>query len=94
MSTHGQSGIKRWAMGSVADKVVRATKRPVALIRAKGARTDLREKGILNKALVPLDGSKESEAVIPFIGELASRLKGRSHSFPGAANGLPGRRYL
>ena len=75
MSTHGQSGIRRWALGSVADKVVRATKRPVALIKAKGARPDVREKGILNKALVPLDGSKESEAVIPYIEELASKLK-------------------
>ncbi len=75
MATHGRSGIGRWTLGSVADKVVRATKRPVALIRAKSARLDVREKGILNKALVPLDGSKEGEAVIPYIEELASRLK-------------------
>ena len=65
MATHGRSGIRRWALGSVADKVVRATKRPVALIRAKDARSDVREKGILNKALILLDGSKEGEAVIP-----------------------------
>jgi len=75
MATHGRSGISRWALGSVADKVVRAAKQPVALIRAKGARNDLREGGILNKVLVPLDGSKESETIIPYIKELASRLK-------------------
>lgn len=75
MATHGQSGIRRWALGSVADKVVRATTRPVALIRAKGARPDVREKGILNKALVPLDGSREGEAAVPYIAELASKLK-------------------
>ena len=74
MATHGQSGIKRWFLGSVADKVVRATKRPVALIRAKGARSDVREKGILRKTLVPLDGSTEGEAVIHYVKELASRL--------------------
>jgi nucleotide-binding universal stress UspA family protein len=74
IATHGQSGIKRWVMGSVADKVVRATTKPVALIRAKGARADVRETGVLNKALVPLDGSKEGEAAIPYIEELASRL--------------------
>ena len=73
MATHGQSGIQRWALGSVADKVVRATDRPVILIRAKSARPDVRVKGLLNKMLVPLDGSKEGEAVIPFIEELASR---------------------
>jgi nucleotide-binding universal stress UspA family protein len=74
MSTHGRSGVSRWALGSVADKVVRGTKQPVALIRAKGARPDVREKDILDKALVPLDGSKESEAVIPYIEELATKL--------------------
>jgi len=75
MATHGRSGVRRWVLGSVADKVVRATKRPVALIRAKDTRPEIREKGILNKVLVPLDGSKESEAVIPYIEELASKLE-------------------
>lgn len=74
MATHGRSGIRRWALGSVADKVLRATKRPVVLIRAKGARPDVREKGVLRKALVPLDGSKESERVVPYIANLASNL--------------------
>ena len=75
MSTHGRTGISRWALGSVADKVARGTKQPVALIRAKGAHPDVREKDILDKAVVPLDGSKESEAVIPYIEELASKLE-------------------
>jgi nucleotide-binding universal stress UspA family protein len=76
MATHGHSGISRWAIGSVADKVVRATSRqPLLLIRAKGAHPDVRAKRILKKALVPLDGSEESEAVIPFIGELALKLQ-------------------
>jgi nucleotide-binding universal stress UspA family protein len=75
MATHGQSGMQRWALGSVADKVVRATTRPVLLIRARGARPDMRAKGVLNKILVPLDGSKESEAIIPFVEELACRLR-------------------
>jgi len=75
MATHGRSGISRWALGSVADKVVRATERPVGLIRAEGTLPDVREKGILNKVLVPLDGSKEGEAVISYVEDLASRLK-------------------
>lgn len=75
MSTHGRSGVKRWTLGSVADKVVRATTRPVALIRARGAHPDVRQKGLLVKALVPLDGSKEGETVLPYIEELASKLK-------------------
>jgi nucleotide-binding universal stress UspA family protein len=75
ISTHGRSGISRLTLGSVADKVVRGTKKPVALIRAKGTRPEVREKDILHKALVPLDGSKASEVVIPYIEDLASKLE-------------------
>jgi nucleotide-binding universal stress UspA family protein len=33
MATHGRSGISRWALGSVADKVLRCSAVPVMLIR-------------------------------------------------------------
>ena len=35
MSTHGRTGPARWLLGSVADRVVRNSKVPVLLIRAK-----------------------------------------------------------
>ena len=35
MSTHGRGGITRWALGSVADKVVQSSSRPVLIIRAR-----------------------------------------------------------
>ena len=34
MSTRGQSGLSRWLMGSVADRVVRGASVPVLLVRA------------------------------------------------------------
>lgn len=34
MSTHGRSGISRWALGSVAERVIRTSTRPVLVIRA------------------------------------------------------------
>jgi nucleotide-binding universal stress UspA family protein len=36
MSTHGRTGPARWLLGSVAERVVRNSKVPVLLIRAKG----------------------------------------------------------
>jgi nucleotide-binding universal stress UspA family protein len=76
MATHGRSGISRWAIGSVADKVVRSTTRqPLLLIRAKGAHPDVRAKRIFKKALLPLDGSTESEAVMPVITTVAASLQ-------------------
>jgi nucleotide-binding universal stress UspA family protein len=66
LSTHGRSGIRMWDMGSVASKVIHAAKVPVWLVPA-----NLREEVIYYKLpkkilLVPLSGSKMSEAVIPY----------------------------
>jgi nucleotide-binding universal stress UspA family protein len=36
MSTHGRSGLSRWILGSVADKVLRGTNLPVLLVRPPG----------------------------------------------------------
>jgi nucleotide-binding universal stress UspA family protein len=38
MSTHGRSGIARWAMGSVADRVARQATVPVMLVSPPGCR--------------------------------------------------------
>lgn len=34
MSTHGRSGISRWALGSVAERVMRTSDKPILVIRA------------------------------------------------------------
>jgi nucleotide-binding universal stress UspA family protein len=73
LSTQGKGGIKRWAMGNVANKVVGATRKQVLLIRARGAQSDV-YKGTLTKVLVPVDGSTESESILHFVNYLASRL--------------------
>ena len=39
MSTRGQSGLSRWLMGSVADRVVRGATVPVLLVRARQEET-------------------------------------------------------
>jgi len=76
MASHGQTGVSRWAVGSVADKVVRAGKtQAVMLIRANESRSDIRDKRLLKKVLVPLDGSFKSESVIPYICTIALKLQ-------------------
>jgi nucleotide-binding universal stress UspA family protein len=37
LATHGYSGLKRWALGSVADKVLHAAATPLVLVHARGA---------------------------------------------------------
>lgn len=38
MSSHGRTGIARWALGSVADKVLRSSSAPVLLVRPEACR--------------------------------------------------------
>jgi nucleotide-binding universal stress UspA family protein len=73
MATQGKSGIRRWALGDVASKVVSATRKQVLLIRAKGGQPDF-TRTRLTKVLVPVDGSPESESILKFITYLASEL--------------------
>ena len=59
ISTHGRSGIGRWLMGSVTDKVVRQALNPVLIIRAReGEVTSAAPK--LQRVVLPLDGSDKS----------------------------------
>jgi nucleotide-binding universal stress UspA family protein len=73
MATHGRSGINRWMLGSVAEKVLRATDNPLLLIRAaEQAKAD--EEARLSSVIVPLDGSELAESVLPAVVELAKKL--------------------
>ena len=75
MATHGRSGIRRWTMGSVATKVLRGSSVPLALIKAGEPRPAMRERRLLAKALLPLDGSEAGETAVAYVEELAVRLK-------------------
>jgi nucleotide-binding universal stress UspA family protein len=73
MATHGRSGINRWVLGSVAEKVLRATNNPLLLVRATEQPT-AGEQARLTSVIVPLDGSELAESVLPAVTELAKKL--------------------
>jgi nucleotide-binding universal stress UspA family protein len=91
MATHGRSGLNRFLLGSVAEKVLRATGAPLLLVRvAERARVDSEAK--LKSVVVPLDGSELAETVLPFVVDLAKGLDlevilFRAYSFPYGAYG-------
>jgi nucleotide-binding universal stress UspA family protein len=73
MATHGLSGIRGWTMGSVAYKVVHATRNPVLLIRP----TEEGDPGVavkLGTVLTPLDGSGLADRILPHVIALAKKL--------------------
>ena len=73
MVTHGRSGINRWLMGSVAEKVLRGSANPLLLVRAK-AEAKTEGEVTLKSIVVPLDGSEVAESVLPTVLEMAKKL--------------------
>jgi nucleotide-binding universal stress UspA family protein len=74
MTTHGRSGITRWWMGSVAEKVISEATAPVLLVRSKRRTTGAADKtGSIHKILAPLDGSDIGEVALPYAEAIAAK---------------------
>lgn len=67
MATHGRSGFTRFALGSVADRLVREGTKPVLIARAMSLEPSLAT------ALLMLDGSGVAEEAVAMIEALAGR---------------------
>jgi nucleotide-binding universal stress UspA family protein len=68
IATHGRTGLARFAMGSVADRMVREGLAPVLVVRRTTEATVR-----LETAIVLLDGSQFGEAALMFAKELAGK---------------------
>ena len=74
MATHGRSGIQRWLLGSVADKVLHGAANHMLLVRAsEQGKTD--GEAILKTAVVPLDGSTLAEKALSCVEEIAKKMQ-------------------
>jgi nucleotide-binding universal stress UspA family protein len=68
MTTHGRGPFERVWLGSVADGLIRRAPCPVLLWRAgedDGEKVDLEARPRFRRILVPLDGSPDSESILP-----------------------------
>lgn len=79
IGSHGRTGLSRWALGSVAQAIVRHSSAPVLLLRQQGpALSDDEAHTRPLRILVPLDGSELAEAALG-----PAQLLGESISNPG-----------
>jgi nucleotide-binding universal stress UspA family protein len=76
LCSHGYTGMKRWVLGSVAEKVVHDASIPVLMLREGGPAlvgTPPRAEGPL-RALVPLDGSVQAKGALVPAAQLVAAL--------------------
>ncbi len=74
MATHGHSGLQRWVLGSVADKVLHLSTNHLFLVRPS-RKAESTGVAPLKKIIVPLDGSVVSEQALPYAALLATKMK-------------------
>jgi nucleotide-binding universal stress UspA family protein len=67
MACHGRTGLTRFALGSVTDRIVREGTCPVLVVRRNGPGQNQ-----LDRALVLLDGSEIAEQALPLVRALAT----------------------
>ena len=65
LTSHGRTGFARFALGSVAEHLLHAGTTPLVLVRAFGPAV------ALERAVVPLDGSRQAEAALGMVARLA-----------------------
>ncbi len=75
VTTHGRSGLGRWAFGSVAETVLARSPVPVLIVRAWSSPHPLVPPAGKPSIVMPLDGSPFAETAIPLALELARLLQ-------------------
>jgi nucleotide-binding universal stress UspA family protein len=71
VSSHGQSGLSKWNLSSVVQKIIYRAFRSFLLVRAFNPDCNQVDEVNYRRILVPLDGSKRAEYVLPFATRLA-----------------------
>ena len=76
LASHGRSLGSPWLLGNVAAKVLRASQKPVLLIKVAARNGALNERKLIRKVLLPLDGSKPGEQAVPYAQKLIQGMGG------------------
>jgi len=80
MSAHNRGPFARFLLGSFADEFLKVSPVPVMTLRVEGRDeevSDLSEKAILNRLIVPLDGTDHAERIVDAAVRFAVALKAR-----------------
>lgn len=70
MTTHGRTGFARWALGSVADRLIQIAHQPILLVRTDREAAPAYR---ISRILTPLDGSPLAEAALHHAEQIAQQ---------------------
>lgn len=79
MASHGSSGLVPWSLGSTVHNVLQRAGLPILVIRAQEREAVIDGAALFQKIAIPLDGSENSAAVVPYITEIAGKLNSQMY---------------
>ena len=79
LSSHGRSGLSQWGISSVTQKIIFSAPTSVLIIRAQQPATSELGERRYTHVMVPLDGSRRAENVLPMVMLLARFHKSQLH---------------
>ena len=79
LSSHGRSGLSQWGISSVTQKIIFSAPTSLLIIRAYQPATSESNEWQYTQILVPLDGSRRAENVLPMVTLLARFHQSRIH---------------
>jgi nucleotide-binding universal stress UspA family protein len=79
LSSHGRSGLSQWGISSVTQKIIFSAPTSVLVIRAHQPASSQLIEGKYKRIMVPLDGSRRAENVLPMVALLARFHQSRIH---------------
>lgn len=88
---HSQSSDGHWSVGRTADKVIRETSKPVLLVHTEASATS--DHALLDRILVPLDGSRASRDVLQYVEALLHKSEGADSAFLWLVHVIPAEHY-
>ena len=78
LSTHGKSGVKSWNIGSVANQIIHAARIPLWIVPSEINEAVIYDKIPKRTIVVPLNGDKVPEEVIPYALSIAKQRSAES----------------
>jgi nucleotide-binding universal stress UspA family protein len=79
LSSHGHSGVSQWGISSVTQKIIFSAPTSMLIIRARQPAASESIERQYNRIVVPLDGSRRAEYVLPMVTLLARFHQSRIH---------------
>ncbi len=79
LSSHGRSGFSQWGISSVTQKIIFRAPASVLIIRAQQSCAEEVEEQRYSHILVPLDGSRRAEIVLPMVAFFAHHHGSKIH---------------